>query len=141
MNCAKTLLSLAIVFSVSLSLSSCYKEGDRGPQGPAGNANVKSVIFNVDSTAWQYSTGAAIFTRNTAEIMRSIYDAGSVMMYWQVSGNWVALPATYARDSTSQSLGFDYNVGVLRIYVINSNGSTPSRVGSGTFKAVITAGS
>jgi hypothetical protein len=117
--------------------SACTKEGK---QGPPGNANVRSINFDVQLNDWKYQAGSAYLEKPLADITADIYNKGSINVYWHVNNNWVALPVTYPKDSISQSMGYEYNTGKLRIFITNSNGSTPVSLGTATYRVVIISG-
>jgi hypothetical protein len=115
--------------------------GPAGPTGPQGNANVSSVVFNVVASDWQYPTGSAYLTKTMPEITTDIFSTGSVNVYWQINSAWVALPYTFPNGSVTQTMGYSYTAGQLKIFVTNSDGSTPATLNTATFKAVITSAS
>ena len=125
----------------ALAFSACKEEGPAGPAGPPGNANVKAVTFHVAATDWQYQATSAHLEKALPDITQEIWDKGSVVVYWQINGAWVALPFTYPSGSVTQSMGYHYTPGNLTIFVTQSNGAAPASLGTATFKAVITAGS
>jgi hypothetical protein len=133
------------VLFFALFFQSCKKsEGPQGPEGPAGpqgNANVKTVTFNVVTADWKYSTGLAYLNKAIPEITTDIYNKGSVALYWQISNSWVALPVTFPSGSITQTMGYNYKADSLKVTVTNSDGSTPATLNSATFKVVVTSGS
>jgi hypothetical protein len=132
---------IAAMFSCKKTEGPAGPAGPTGPTGPGGNANVKTVAFNAVNTDWQYPSGSAYLEKNMAEITTDIFNTGSVDVYWQISGAWVALPFTYPNGSITQTMGYSYTGGQLKIFVTNSDGSTPATLNTATFKTVITSGS
>lgn len=128
---------LLILCFLFFSVSACTKEGK---QGPAGNANVRSVSFSIQTTDWKYQAGIAALEQQVPEISADIYNKGSVAVYWNIDNKWVALPVTYPKDSITQSMGYDYSTGKLRIFVTNSNGKTPDSLGTAIYRAVVISG-
>jgi hypothetical protein len=136
---------LAIIFVLTVIVfTACKKEGPAGPagpQGPTGNANVKTVILNVDSDEWVYEPGLAYVSRNVPEITSNIFDNGSVMAYWSINSSWVALPLTFPSDSITKTMGYNYYTGAIRLFLTHSDNTTPANLGTATFKLVLTSGS
>jgi hypothetical protein len=82
-------LPFAGIIAVLLIISSCTKEGDAGPQGPEGNANViysnwytpstykKDTIFGI----WGFS-----HTQAAPAITQAVLDSGTVLVFGKMLG-------------------------------------------------------
>lgn len=115
-NTAFLLLPLAI-----FSLTACRKgeQGDPGPQGPSGNANVSSSICSWVSNAFDSpGTNLRRYTCNAAIISQDIIDHGAVLGYlWNGTG-WVQLPTFYlqsAADGRTIEYRTSYTVGTFTV--------------------------
>lgn len=128
------------ILSLLLFFIACTKEGKTGPQGPEGNANVKSVNFGVQAGDWQYQPGSAYLEHMMPEITKAIYDSGTINLYWHVNNSWVALPVTFPLDTITRTMGYNYDEGKLRIVVTNSDGTTPLSLNTANYRAVVISG-
>lgn len=116
-----------MILSIAL-LSSCAKDGDVGPAGKDGNANVTSVTLTASSwnwsTAdyWRYNnwTGVSILTSE-------VCNTGAVMLYQTSGGVNIQLPITQTTStgSTVEHDWYTYAVGGVSIYVENADFSDP----------------
>lgn len=98
-------------------------QGPAGPQGPEGNANVKTDVFTIGGSDWLWNsqyvfeTSSSSYTeyftryyvRNNNTITQDVLDNGLVLVYFTPSpqnnpNQWVPLP--YQFDS---SFGYTYN--------------------------------
>ena len=107
----KKLLTLLGVTAVLFFNSSC-NQGPTGPEGPAGNANVKSMSFTVTANQWYHigttgTPGERFETILTVPIItQDIVSTGAVNMYISQNGNqWTAMPYTYP-TGTGPTYGF-----------------------------------
>lgn len=96
-------ITMLVLISSILTTFSCTKEGKQGETGPAGtngingNANVKSSTHTVYSWEWSSSNKITLFTPN---VVQTIVDAGSVLVYIEgSSGEWAAIPLTAGSSS------------------------------------------
>ncbi|MET4080935.1 hypothetical protein ABIB40_000880 [Pedobacter sp. UYP30] len=98
--------------------------GPAGPQGPEGNANVKTDVFSLTNSDWLWNSsysfrsspgvGSSYFTRyylrNNNSITQAVLDRGMVLVYFTPNyantNQWSPLPYQF----TDFSLGFDYNI-------------------------------
>lgn len=79
-------MALAVVFS----FASC-----RGPQGPEGNANVKSSTVDVAPSDWYWDNTSWRVDINYEAINADITDYGAVLVYMDNQGTWRQLPMTF----------------------------------------------
>lgn len=130
MKANKLIVGLMLI-SASLIISSCAKDGETGPAGKDGNANVQSILLNATSSSWGFDntykwssatwTGVSILTSSTI-------NSGAMMLYEGGSGNWLAVPYTFSIGTTGISFNSFYEVIPNSITVYNqlSDGSNPS---------------
>lgn len=125
MKTKKNVVMVAVML-LSIGFTSC-KKGDTGEPGKDGNANVTSMTLSSPSWAWDASnywrksiwTGASILTSDVAS-------SGSVMLYQNTSGVYVALPLAVNYTGTVQEHDwFTYSTGIVNVYVENSDLSDP----------------
>ncbi len=127
-----TLLFLLVLFT---TFSSCRKEG---PQGPPGNANVKSSTITFSNWGWDNTSNYNYADFTWPDITSSIVNNGAVMVYLNTSTGYVQLPRViYPASTYSESQRFVYNVGTLRIIVQDSDLLPPSpALGTWTIKVL-----
>lgn len=82
------LICMAIV--AVACLASC-----RGPQGPEGNANVKSSTVTVHSNDWYWDNTSWRVDIKYQAINADITDYGAVLVYMDNQGTWRQLPMTF----------------------------------------------
>jgi hypothetical protein len=90
--------SIILLFAaISLGLTGCAKDGDMGPAGKDGTANVHTSTFVVSPANWQVSGSAGfgeIYCSLTdTNLTRGILDSGSVQVFQQL-GYAEPLPIT-----------------------------------------------
>ena len=83
-----TLICMAII--ATMSFASC-----RGPQGPAGNANVASSPVTASSRDWKWENGSWCLTIDYNAISQNIDDFGAVLVYMYDQNAWRQIPMTY----------------------------------------------
>ncbi len=120
---------LLFSFVLTLMMFSCSKDGEVGPQGEKGipgNANVKSMNFNLDSTMWSV-VGTVHYSDVVVPILtQSIFEKGSINVYMESptqTGIWYNLPYSILIDSTSSNIstfGFSFWQGKVRINKVDS---------------------
>jgi hypothetical protein len=79
---------LVLALLVAFSFSCSPEDGEQGPQGEQGNANVTSVLLENQTI----NTGNTLFA--IPELTQDIYDNGMVYAFVTVTGNdyWEVLP-------------------------------------------------
>lgn len=100
---------LSIIFMtlvVAFAMASC-----RGPQGPAGNANVASSTLTIHDYDWQWSRfftdadgnerGQFLTTIDYPAINNNVFNYGAVLVYMDVEGTWSQVPLTYYYTETN----------------------------------------
>ncbi|MCB9335801.1 MAG: hypothetical protein H6586_06605 [Flavobacteriales bacterium] len=136
MNTIKSISYLILI--ISIALFSCTKEGKQGETGPAGvngNANVKSETFTIFPSNWQTSGNTIYVNRTTSLITTNIANSGAVLLYIQSTNStaWQALPYTF--PGTNQIYRYWHSDGELQIQVYDSQ-STPYITSNRNFKLV-----
>lgn len=109
------ILSLVLVASVTLLFNGCMKldEGPVGPQGPPGNANVKSFTYTIHPGDWILSSDPNLwyYDRYCEYVTPDIVDYGAVLFYLkETSGklSWIALPSTSLYRDNGQVYSTEY---------------------------------
>ena len=128
--------------AVSLYFAGCAKDGDTGPQGPAGtngkdgNANVHTQIFTVNN--WYYDAPSYGVDIVDTQITQDIADYGVVMVYVSNGGGgWTALPFTdYPSATYSSTYVFVHYFQGVTVWKTDSDLTQPLFPGSFTFKVV-----
>lgn len=136
MEIKKIKAALAAIVIMGLTFTACSgDDGEQGPAGAPGNANVNSSNGAVAADDW---TAGAILkdTLMVPEITQSVVDNGAVMVYLKIDDGvtpndspWEAL--TYTRAITGLAIGGDrvgvdmfieygYNVGMVILSVKNT---------------------
>lgn len=116
----KLLITISII-SVLLIIASCEgPQGEDGPKGADGNANVNSLIFDVEPNNWLGDTNGYQVKLKIEEIDNEIYTDGAVLVYMlnnEQSNNksFNKLPYTYIDSSFVEYM--DYNVYIGRIEI------------------------
>lgn len=127
----KTIFKTTMLCLVAgLTFSSCKKEtgpkgdtGAIGPQGPAGNANVKTTI--VSNQTWVYSAPAYIATMSAPNITQEIVDKGAVLVYLENAGTYIQLPITLYNNGYQTLVDFEHYLGTVRVSWADSDLTQP----------------
>lgn len=112
--------------------------GPAGPQGPAGNANVKVDVFTVTTSEWNYKSayqfdidgsGTALsyisryFDRANSLITADLLNSGLILVYFQPSPStnpvqWQPLPFSYTYLNANFNYNYAYEnfVGKVRLH-------------------------
>jgi hypothetical protein len=124
----KTLqLSVISLFAIATMMtSSCKKEG---PAGPAGNANVSSTTFSVNTWSWNSPYYYANFS--VPDLTSSNINSAAVLVYFSTtSGTWFAVPYTQYTSTYDYHMGFSNSIGNVQVTWIYDNslssGSDPN---------------
>lgn len=129
----KRMLLLAVVV---LAVAGC--EGDQGPVGPSGNANVVTGTITPTNAEWAWmahysleiSAGLRMsyFTRYVdipvAEITSEVLATGAILVSFEAdpgSGSWVPLPFQYSGTSYDYLVNIVHEVseGTIRLHYFN----------------------
>ncbi|UCF06093.1 MAG: hypothetical protein JSV33_03415 [bacterium] len=124
---------LLVLFAAALLIAGC--EGDTGPTGPAGNANVMAGTISPTNAEWiccsnwkmttDVGTVTAITTRYVdipvAEITADIIANGAVLMYFEAetgSARWAPLPFELLHYTRAYFINVVYEVqeGMIRLH-------------------------
>jgi len=138
-----------VVFSTIILLAGC--RGDEGPMGPRGfegNANVKSVIYDVPSTDWSGDVDGYKAVLSVPEITTDILDNGAVLVYRLNEENpsnryFYMLPNTSVDDTSITYMDYDVFVGEIDIYlkwIDNGVNTTEPPSSTYSFKVIIIEG-
>jgi|SRR6185436_5935286 len=103
----KNLKLILAIFTVSVMIASCEKDGPQGPQGPigtvgdkgdkgdTGNANVTSYLFSITNPVWSHTAGSNVWYYYDASHPIQEASTCAVMVYIKdLGGNWVSMPIT-----------------------------------------------
>lgn len=128
MNC-QLLLTLVLIFSLSVFFQSCSKEGPVGPEGPAGVAGPQGTPGAQGATGTQGATGAkgdqgnANVISNTVTLTNANYQNN----YWTIttgSSSSLGVGAKYASVSVTAITTAIFNTGTVLVYLKVPNGLT-----------------
>lgn len=129
---------ILILASSAFFLLACKKEeGPVGPQGPTGNANVKSQIITVLASEWENEGPTYSFITSCDVITEEIAESGAVMCYQKRDDIYTALPISgiFEGDTVTTHIGFEHKVNEIYFFVQAAEGNTPAP-GKRTFKVV-----
>jgi hypothetical protein len=136
MQYSRSIILLSVLF-----LACAGEDGATGPQGPSGNANVKSMTATITSwsqsgTSWNAAIGVSMITA-------AIVSKGAVTVFLSNGGGgWEQLPLTiYPSSSYSSTMTAVHYVGGVTIHVFDSDKQLPIEPGTCVFKIVAIAGS
>lgn len=116
-----TVLWLAVASVVSLC-NSCAKDGDTGPQGPAGNANVLITKDTILTTQWLSGGSGAWYQLIQVPVLTDPdNDIVIVDVSRQNNNNWLTLPYQGYMFHANDYTWYNYNNGTVSI---NYNGSS-----------------
>lgn len=140
---------LLLLAALAVTLSSCSKKGDTGDTGPAGadgNANVHSYSFTMHPGDWQQSgvvgsTYEKYVDLNISSITQSIIDGGAVLVYWNVNGSLLALPATVPTGGDLMSFLPSCSLGSASLEVFTATHTSFNFNTDVNLKVVVIAGS
>jgi hypothetical protein len=139
--------ALSVLLLAAAVLLSAGCEGEQGPVGPSGNANVVTGTISPTSEEWLWNStywfrispnsATGYFTRYVdipvAEITSDIISAGAVLVSFEAntgSGSWTPLPFQFVEGSAQYIFNVVYEVmeGTIRLHFFfmnNSAGVTP----------------
>jgi hypothetical protein len=149
---------------VALMLAGC--EGDEGPAGPSGNANVKTGMITPTNAEWSWgslywfqintSTWVGYITRYVdipvEELTPDFISTGLVLVFLEAypgSGNWTPLPFRFIADAQySYNIVYEVSEGLIRLHYFYSlndlSGSLPdlqnAEIPTYTFKYIVIEG-
>ena len=136
-------LSVLLLMTLALMVVGC--EGDEGPTGPMGNANVVTGTITPTNAEWLWNSmfwfststgsGTGYFTRYVDipvdEITPEIISTGVVLVFFEAypgTGNWTPLPFQFVEGGGGHIFNIVYEVseGMIRLhffFMANSAGA------------------
>lgn len=146
MKKVKTLLLSTILV---VMFNGCAKDGETGPQGPQGNANVTSLTLIIPSSGWVHlgTSGQPSdmyeVVSSASNITNDIVTKGTVSVFASSDNgaHWTALPFTFHGTNYSESWSFSYGLNQIVIDIQDSDHLTVAPSGTVQFKVVATASS
>jgi len=97
--------NLLFILLVAILLSGCAKDGETGPAGQDGNANVQVEIINVFIEDWEFQNEMYNAQVSSNLLSDDIIENGTVNLFMDAGpGVWLALPEGnfgYAYDSST----------------------------------------
>ena len=139
----KTKFILSVLTLTILVVSSCKKpkDGEPGPKGADGNANVTYSIFNVSASSWGYTTPTYYAVLNDPNITSDIINKGAVLVYLQVgTGTYTQLPLTFFPSASYAELWEVVTaVNQVQVQITDSDLTAPAPPPACTFKVVCIA--
>ncbi len=149
----KNKIYLGMFALIVLMFGSCAKDGATGPAGAAGkdgtngtngNANVTgSNTVTLNNWVSDYNDGTDFGFHSDATwsgITQVIVDKGVIMVYVSDdNGGWIALPTTESGTGYSATIGFQFSVGSVSIFIngYDDSGSTVAADFNGTVIRVV----
>jgi hypothetical protein len=132
-----------ILTTIAFSILSC-----KGEKGDTGNANVKSIIFDVNPSSWQGDTNGYATTLEIPEITENVYKSGAVLVYMlnnEKSSNksFNKLPYTWIDNTNTEYMDYTAYVGKLEItlrWVDEKKNNTQKPSNIYTYKVMIIEG-
>ena len=134
--------ALFILLMTATVLLAVGCEGDQGPAGPDGNANVKTGTISPTNEEWLWmssywfqqttTTGMGYFTRYVdipvAEITSDIISTGIVLVFFEAlpgSGNWTPLPFQFVEPYGAyiHNIVHEVSEGLVRLHYFNMRNS------------------
>lgn len=137
-------IALTSFVLIVLTIVGCKGEdGALGPTGPSGNANVKSFQFTVSPSQWtDGGAGVIYFDQHSTLISQTIFDRGTLQVYYLVSyGVWATIPNGFVDAGGKQySVNYAYGLGLVEVIMGSSNLTNTQLRTTATFKVVIIEG-
>ncbi len=97
--------NLLFLLLVAILLSGCAKDGETGPAGQDGNANVQVEIITVSVEDWEFQNEVYNAQVSSGLLSDDIVENGTVNLFMDAGpGVWLALPEEkfgYAYDSST----------------------------------------
>lgn len=87
------------------------------------------------------SDPAWIATLNVPAITQSVLTNGAVLVYIKDGTDYFQLPLTIPEDTYFTTYQFAHDLGVVSVFVLDSDGLLPINPGTTTFKVVVISGS
>ncbi len=81
----------------------------RGPQGPAGNANVASSTVTAYPRDWEWDGGSWRLDLDYPAINMDIHDYGAVVVYMNMEDTWRQIPLTYYYSEIVDDIEYFYS--------------------------------
>ena len=130
----KTKFILGVLALTMFAVSSCKKpkDGETGPKGADGNANV--IASNpVTVSSWTASGTAWSANIPFSEVTSDVVNTGTVQVFIQYGSSWWALPDINGVNSTS----FGFSTGLVKLLNVDSDGSATPNPGTQVFRIVV----
>ena len=129
------------LFIGGLVLTSCTKEGEVGPEGPAGkdgNANVNSKEFTI--TNWVKDGDEYKGTISYSAITADIIDKGAVLVYLaNGNGGYMSMPISFVVNGNLYTFTPVFYEGGVTVWASSTSTSYTGPT-TGTFKVVVIDG-
>ena len=91
---SNTMKKLSLICMTILAIS--FLASCRGPQGPAGNANVASSTITIYPNDWEWVNDCQWMVEiDYPAINDNVFNHGAVLVYMDVEGAWSQVPLTY----------------------------------------------
>ena len=111
MNLKSFKVAAAAMVMVGMVFTGCGDDGETGPAGVNGNANVSSTTFTQLTADWKDPTGTSALRLDTLSvpaISQAVVNTGSVQVFQTFSQNtdslvWNIMPHRYLAVNTSQT--------------------------------------
>jgi hypothetical protein len=137
------IIQYILIASMFLGLAYC-----KGEKGDMGNANVKTIVFDVNPASWKGDTNGYVTTLDIPEINQNIYSSGAVLVYMLSNENlsnksFNKLPYTWIDNYNTEYMDYTAYIGKLEITYrwVDDKKNNTSRPGSiYTYKIVIIEG-
>ena len=130
------LVTIGLLIAGATTFSNCAKDGATGPAGEDGNANV--VSSSITSGSWTFLSPSWSQSFTYSAITQDILDNGAVLVYVAEGVNYYQLPYTfYPSSSYSRTYKYVHYLGGLKVYVTDSDLTTPDDPGTLKFKVVV----
>jgi hypothetical protein len=114
-----------LILSTVFFFSCVGPEGPEGPAGLDGNANVKSVVFDVLSGDWLVDGNFLYVDLDVDIITDVIASYGAVLVYYKSvseSNTWQMLPYTWPDGDYTEIMRFWYKPYTLTLEIYNPGG-------------------
>ncbi|MEN9962941.1 MAG: hypothetical protein RL582_36, partial [Bacteroidota bacterium] len=112
--------------------------GATGATGQPGPGSIKS--FTITTSSWVNSDPAWIATLNVSAITQNVLSNGAVLVYIKDGTDYFQLPLTIPEDTYFTTYQFRHDLGVVDVFVLDSDGLLPINPGTTTFKVVVISG-
>ena len=141
----KSILGIFVLIAVTFASCSKGPQGDPGPAGANGSANVTAYTFSVSNTAWNWSNANSWYyvTSGFSELTSDIVNNGNISVFISTDQNtYYPCPYTFFNSSIgvagAESLcSYYYTVGNIGFTIGASDGGSFSINGTFYYKVVL----